>query len=300
MAEGFVYVLVSTNSEFVKIGRTQKTPFHRVREINLSPSYAQAGPWDVSDFRQVKDCAAVESYLHRRFADKRTETVSGAEELFAISPVEARRALDDTIDIDPDMLVHRATLDRMIDRDFSLYLRKLFKFTGLTAWLSVQGAWVFTLYTSTEGGAYFTISIGRTAVAMSVLPRPDRPLPRHEITLDRLILDFGEVTRWVDAHKGKTCEDRWPAALPRSVTFFFFADFAEAELFFSLDGVRRAMIAYWTEALIGLRERGSLSLYARHHNYNAVARIVNDIRHDEALFTAKLAALRAAPTSQAT
>ncbi len=35
MAEGFVYVLVSANSEFVKIGRTEKTPFHRLREVNL-------------------------------------------------------------------------------------------------------------------------------------------------------------------------------------------------------------------------------------------------------------------------
>ena len=63
MAEGFVYVLVSANSEFVKIGRTEKTPFHRLREINLSLNYAGSGPWDVSDFRQVKDCAAVESQL---------------------------------------------------------------------------------------------------------------------------------------------------------------------------------------------------------------------------------------------
>ena len=275
MAEGFVYVLVSANSEFVKIGRTEKTPFHRLREINLSESYSGSGPWDVSDFRQVKDCAAVKSHLHRWFAHKRVRTVPGAEELFAVSPVEARKVLEE---INEDMLVDRETVDKMmIDRDFSLYLQKLFKFTGLPAWLSVQGAWVFTLYPSTDGGAYFTISIGRHAVTMSLLPNRDRPLPRHEITMDRLILDFKEVRRWVEAHKGKIFEDYWPSALPRSVTFFF-ADFAEAERFFSLDGVRRAMIAYWTEALIGLNERGSLSLYARHHNYNAVARIVNEMR----------------------
>jgi len=61
---------------------------------------------------------------------------------------------------------------------------------------------------------------------------------------------------------------------------------------FQLDGVRRALLAYWSEALTGLRERGSLSLYARHHNYNAVAKIVDSLRHEEKFFADKMAGRR--------
>ena len=43
--------------------------------------------------------------------------------------------------------------------------------------------------------------------------------------------------------------------------------------FLKLDGVRRALFAYWAEALIGLKERGSSSMFARYHNWNAVAEI---------------------------
>jgi hypothetical protein len=44
-----------------------------------------------------------------------------------------------------------------------------------------------------------------------------------------------------------------------------------------LDGVRRALIAYWNEALIGLKERRSQSIFAKHHNWNAIAEIHNRI-----------------------
>lgn len=40
-----------------------------------------------------------------------------------------------------------------------------------------------------------------------------------------------------------------------------------------LEGVRRALIAYWSEALIELKERNALSINAKHHNWNAVAEL---------------------------
>ena len=40
-----------------------------------------------------------------------------------------------------------------------------------------------------------------------------------------------------------------------------------------LDGVRRALIAYWAEGLTGLNERGALTMFSRFHNWNAVAEI---------------------------
>jgi len=51
------------------------------------------------------------------------------------------------------------------------------------------------------------------------------------------------------------------------------ATFDEALSFLRLDGVRRTLLAYWTEVLTGMKERNSESLYRRQHNWNAVAEI---------------------------
>ncbi len=53
----------------------------------------------------------------------------------------------------------------------------------------------------------------------------------------------------------------------------FKADFTGARSFLKLNGVRRALIAYWTEALVSLKERNASSIYAKNHNWNAVAEI---------------------------
>ena len=39
-------------------------------------------------------------------------------------------------------------------------------------------------------------------------------------------------------------------------------------------GVRRALIAYWSEALADLRERQANSVFARYHSYDAVAALL--------------------------
>ncbi len=297
MAEGFVYVLVSANSEYVKIGRTEKTPFHRVREINFSDNYADSGPWDISDFRQVRDCGLVEAQLHRQFNDQRARIGTSADELFAVAPVEARRALEG---IDQAMLIGADTVDRMTgDRNFSMYVKKLFSFTGMPAWLNIQGAWVFTLYPSTVGGRFFTLNIGRHEVAYSTLPKGQPRAPEHMIVVDELINDFPGIGRWVEERQGFIEMSPYASALPRAAALHFRCAFPEAEKVFALDGVRRALIAYWSEALIGLRERGSLSLFARFHNYNAVARITEAIRREEKFFTDRMASRRLqAPKSE--
>lgn len=65
----------------------------------------------------------------------------------------------------------------------------------------------------------------------------------------------------------------YSTALPRSTSVNFSGDFETALEFLSLSGVRRAVIAYWTEALIQLKERQSLSVFSKHHNWNAVAEL---------------------------
>jgi hypothetical protein len=93
------------------------------------------------------------------------------------------------------------------------------------------------------------------------------------LLMDKLIFDFPAVIQWVKRHNGSIKEEAYDKALPRSASVFFEGDLNIAHEFLSLDGVRRAMIAYWTESLILLQERESSSPYAKYHNYNAIAEL---------------------------
>jgi hypothetical protein len=39
--------------------------------------------------------------------------------------------------------------------------------------------------------------------------------------------------------------------------------------------MRRALVAYWSDALADLRERSAKSSYARYHSYDAVAELLH-------------------------
>ena len=71
----------------------------------------------------------------------------------------------------------------------------------------------------------------------------------HMILMDRLILDFQAVKDWVYAHNGLLKEDAYATALPRSMSISFDGTFEDVQTFLKLDGVRRALIAYWSEGL---------------------------------------------------
>jgi len=77
--------------------------------------------------------------------------------------------------------------------------------------------------------------------------------------MGRLIYDFCKVRDWVKQHGGDFHDHSYTSALPRSVSVNFRASFDVAMSFLKLDGVRRALIAYWAEALVGLQERGKVS-----------------------------------------
>jgi hypothetical protein len=65
--QGFVYVLVSPNSNFIKIGGTERPISERLRGINGTASYSEHGPWELSDFLHVTDWRLVEGEIHRHF-----------------------------------------------------------------------------------------------------------------------------------------------------------------------------------------------------------------------------------------
>ena len=268
--EGFVYILVSHKTKYIKIGGTDYPPLKRIKEINLTEPYKSLGPWTLGDFRQVNDWRKIEYNLHYTFRSKRVETIENQKELFELALHEASSKLNE---IDPFEIINKPKVDRMFqDEQFCQYLIKLFKFTGLMNWLDIQGAWTFVLFPRTNGGRYFTINIGPHEVGFSTLGKKSQK-PVHMILMDKLILDFNDIKNWIKNHNGSIKEDAYETALPRSVSITFEGDLNIVLEFMSLEGIRRAIIAYWTESLIILKEKGTLSPYAKYHNYNAIAEL---------------------------
>lgn len=272
--QGHVYILTSPKIECIKIGGTDYPPLKRIKEINTSEPYKNYAPWSLADFRQVSDWRKVEAHLHYTFRSKLNIKVKKQKELFHISPQEASIHLNN---IDATQIIGKPKIDRMFqDEEFYFYLETLFRFTGILNWLNIQGSWTLSLFPATGFGRYFTINIGGHEVAFSTLARKDEQ-PSHMILMDKLILDFPQVSKWIERNRGSIELDMYETALPRSASISFSGHFKIAHEFFQLEGVRRALIAYWTEALIGLKERNAQSLYARYHHWNAVAEIYKRI-----------------------
>lgn len=268
--QGYLYILTSPNTDCIKIGGTDYPPIKRIKEINQNETYSNLGPWSLADFRQVKDWRQLEYNIHYAFRSKQNKDIEKQKELFHLSVFEASTYLNT---IEPDQIVYKSKIDRMFqDQLFLEYIVNLFKFTGLLNWMDIQGAWTFVLFPSTSGGRYFTINIGPHEVAFSTLGKKDTS-QLNMILVDRLIFDFGDVVNWIYDHNGSIAVDHYTTALPRSTSLQFEGSFEDALEFYSLDGVRRALIAYWNEALIKLKEKNTISLYAKHHNYNAIAQI---------------------------
>jgi hypothetical protein len=166
MPQGFVYVLVSPNSNYVKIGGTAHPIAKRLKEINNTVSYADVGPWQLSDFLHVTDWPLVEGRLHQHFQDRQIGDVAGTRELFNVSPIEARgqmKLVDNLLRVG-----HETTLRLFENRDLVQYVYQLFNFSGLFGSLDIQGAWTLRLLTRTLGGTWFTLNIGSHAVAVSM------------------------------------------------------------------------------------------------------------------------------------
>lgn len=265
---GHIYILSSPNSDFIKIGGTDYSPMKRIREINVCNPYKEHGPWSLVDFRQVTDWRTVESSIHYSFRSKLVKSISSQKELFNLPLHKARKALDK---IGTEQLLSKPKVDRMFqDESFTDYLLNLFNRTGLFNWLDIQGSWSFSLFPATSGGRYFTLNIGKHEVAFSSFSYKGSP-EYHMIYMDKLILEFPKVINWVKRKEGRAKQGIYKSALPRGVSISFSGSFDEATEFLSMEGVRRAIIAYWSDGLTGLKERNSQSLFAKSHNWNAVA-----------------------------
>jgi hypothetical protein len=167
---------------------------------------------------------------------------------------------------------HERTEQLFTKRDVRLYLYKLFQLSGLFGNLDIQGAWTLSLLPKTKGGRWFTLNIGSHEVAFSTR-KPNNDKFTHYLVLDRLILDYPDTIIWIGLRDGAVEEAHYASA-ERAVIINFEGDFANAEKIFNLPGVRRALIAYWSEALADLRERQASSVFARYHSYDAVSALL--------------------------
>ena len=270
--QGYVYILTSPNTDCIKIGGSDYPPMKRIREINNTEPYKSFGPWSLVDFRQVKNWRNIEHQLHYMFREKAVTSIDQQKELFKTSVFEVTTKLNE---IDPELILYKPKIDRMFqDESFLSYITKLFSFTGLLNWLDIQGAWTFVLFPATSGGRYFTINIGPHEVAYSTLGRNNEN-QTNMLLVDKLIMDYRPVRKWINEHNGHIGFDMYKSALPRATSLTFEGSFDVALELFQLDGVRRAIIAYWVESLIQLKENNNMSLFSKYHNWNAVAKIHN-------------------------
>jgi hypothetical protein len=169
-------------------------------------------------------------------------------------------------------------------------LYRLFQLSGLFGHLDIQGAWTLSVLPKTNGGRWFTLNIGPHEVAFSVR-KSDKGKFDHYLILDRLILDFPDTIIWVGRHDGAVEEAHYASA-QRAVSIRFKSDFASAEKIFGLPGVRRALVAYWLEALADLRERQANSVFARYHSYDAVSQLLEYKRATDEVSGGSNAAVR--------
>lgn len=272
---GHVYVLTSSRSPFIKIGGTAHAPLKRIREINACEPYKGLGPWTLHDFRQVTDWRAVEYSLHYALRSKLVADIPGQKELFnaAANDVSAHLA-----SLDTSLIVRKPAIDRMFqDAEFAAFLDKLFRMSALGNWLDLQGGWTFSLFPSTSSGRYYTLNIGPHEVAFSALENADRPAT-HMIYMDKLVRDFKEPCAWLKAHEGEFSDDNYASGNGHATAVFFTGSFTDAAAFLGLPGVQRAVLAYWTDSLVQLQQKGSLSLFARYHHWNAVAELRRRMR----------------------
>jgi len=268
---GHVYILTSPNTNLVKIGGTDFPPAKRIKEINTSEPYRSLGPWTLYDFREVDDWRKVEHHLHYAFRDSRETSIAAQRELFAINPFEASLQLRQ---LDAKHMLGKPKIDRLFnDELLAGYIQKLFICSGLLNWLDIQGFWTLSLFPSTSGGRYFTLNIGSHEVAFSPYAKDNGQF--HMVYMDKLLLDYAETASWLAKYAGEIYEETYTSADDHSIAVYFSGSFEVASQFLEQPGVRRAIIAYWTERLVVAAQKGTGSVFSRFHNYNAVA----ELRH---------------------
>jgi hypothetical protein len=275
MKEGWVYVLGSDTHPFHKIGITTTSPAQRVKEINRDSTYGPFGPWYEIDVRKVRNVTEVETSLHRQLQERRSLRIPRAREVFEITKDEARAALSTIPESD---LADSVPIQRlMVEPDLIDYLMALFKNSGLENFRDIQESWTFSLFPKTAGGRFFTLNIDRHEVAFAK-PVNDSELHYFSIVVDCSVGRDREFKQKLKPLAGAIYRTPYLSNWGNAVSVNFEASFDEASRLFEVTAFRRALVAYWYDALLRMRDLGNRSLHAKHHNYGAVSEI---FRHME-------------------
>jgi hypothetical protein len=255
----------------VKIGLSENAPHLRAKALGGSGNYANLGPWEVVDYREVLDMRATEGALHARFAAQRHDH-GCTRELFDVPAEQAVTALRETSE---GGLVRGDLVGRMRhDPDLVRYLTTSFRATGLDQFLDCQEMWTLSLYPSTAGGRLFTVNIDRHEVAYAAI-LPGEGTAVFMLHADILIADIpSETSNWFEARRGDVIAGAYACGDERGVSLTWECTLSEAGAVFGLPLMRRALVAYWHDALLDLRDRGKRSVFARHHNHNAVQELL--------------------------
>lgn len=199
----------------------------------------------------MRDACATELTLHRRFRAARVAHGTAAD-LFDVPVAGAVAALLDVAEAD---LVRGDLIGRLpLERDRVVYLHALFRATGLTQFLDLQEAWTLSLYPSTAGGRHFTISIDRHEVAFAA-PIRGEDASAFMVYLDRRVIEGRTVSRWFKTRNGHLRTGHYASARKGGCAAEWIGTMADALDFFALPMIRRALVAYWYDALLSLRDR---------------------------------------------
>jgi len=276
VSEGWIYALTSEAVPLCKIGLTTTSPAQRIREINQSANYGPHGPWKELDVRRVRDVANVEKALHLRLAEQKSNDIPKTRELFRLSREEARAALDSipAAELTEAVPIH----ELRIAPDFLDYLMALFQQSGLENFRSLQESWTFSLFPSTAGGRFFTLNIDQHEVAFSQPSPNGGDLVLHRVVVDEMVRRDRTFRRMLRQFGGRISRVGYRSNWGAAVAVDFEVPFGSALSLFEHTAFRRALIAYWYDALLRMQSSQSRSLFARFHNYDAVSEI---FRHME-------------------
>ena len=97
---GYVYVVSNDDMKEgqYKIGITRRSVEERMNELGTGASHSF--PMNIHGYVYCDDCFAVESALHKYFADNRVNQVNPRKEWFKTSLTEIRKAFKELFDID--------------------------------------------------------------------------------------------------------------------------------------------------------------------------------------------------------
>ena len=269
---GYVYILASEKTNYIKIGGTDYLPQKRCKEIDKMPAYSQYAPWHVVDFMGVDNWREVEHHLHYIYRDSLCRDIPNQKELFLIPASDVSLRLEE---LGPLLPTARPKIDRMFhNQAMSDYLVKLFSIAGCERWRAKEGVWTFTLFpgaTHSGWARFFTLNIHSHEVAFCTRANDYQS---NMLRMDSLILKHQRTLAWLRKRDGEIATGYYKTALPDSKSVSFRGDFADCLEFLELPGVHEGIATYWDRAL----EKYNHSIQKKYHNYQAVEEILKRIK----------------------